>query len=139
LFRRRTFDRVGLFDPLLGQGSEFPGSEDGDMVYRILRAGLQVTWSDALRSYHVDWRSEDEEVDNSYRYGLGVGAMIAKHVALGDYYPATVIFARRFMPNYFLVPVCFVLGYRRKFRHSLMWSQSLIRGFRGWRRLHRAR
>ena len=94
-FRRSTFDRVGLFDPLLGQGSEFPDSEDGDMVYRLFKANLRVTYSDLIRAYHLNWRSEDQEIDNSYNYGLGFGAMMAKYVAQGDYYPATVIFARR--------------------------------------------
>lgn len=136
-FRRSTFARVGFFDPLLGQGSEFPSSEDGDMIYRILKANLQVTYSDHIRSYHLNWRSEDEELNNSYNYGLGFGAMMAKYAAQGDYYPATAIFARHFLPNYFLVPLCFLLGRRRKFRHSLKWSQSIIQGFARWRRLHR--
>ena len=138
-FRRSTFDRVGLFDPLLGQGSEFPGSEDGDMVYRLFKANLRVTYSDLIRAYHLNWRSEDQEIDNSYNYGLGFGAMMAKYVAQGDYYPATVIFARRFFPNYVLVPISLVLGRRRKFRHSLRWSQSIILGYTRWRRLHRGR
>jgi GT2 family glycosyltransferase len=137
-FRRTTFNRVGLFDPLLGQGSEFPSSEDGDMVYRIFKANLQVTYSDKIRCYHLDWRSEDDELRNSYNYGLGFGALMAKHAAQGDYYIATVVFARHFLPNYFLVPVCFVLGRRRKFRHSLKWSQSIVAGFLRWRRLHRS-
>jgi glycosyltransferase involved in cell wall biosynthesis len=136
-FPRKTFDRVGLFDPLLGQGSEFPSSEDGDMVYRIFKANLQVTYSDRIRSYHLKWRSEDDELGNSYNYGLGFGALMAKHAAQGDYYPATVIFGRHFLPNYFLVPLCFLLGRRRKFRHSLKWSQSIAHGFFRWRRLHR--
>lgn len=136
-FRRLTFDQVGLFDPLLGQGSVFPGSEDGDMVYRIFKANLEVTYSDRIRSYHLNWRTEEEDIDNTYNYGLGFGAMMAKHARLGDYYPATVIFGRRFLPNYFLVPVCLVLGRRRKLRHSVNWSRSIIAGFTRWRRLHR--
>ena len=136
-FPGATFDRVGLFDPLLGQGSEFPSSEDGDMVYRIFKANLQVTYSDRIRSYHLNWRTENDELRNSYNYGLGFGALMAKHAAQGDYYIATVVFARHFLPNYFLVPLCLVLGRRRKFRHSLMWSQSIVEGFLRWRRLHR--
>jgi glycosyltransferase involved in cell wall biosynthesis len=137
-FARTTFDRVGLFDPLLGQGGEFPGAEDGDMVYRILKANLQVSYSDLIRSYHLNWRNEDEELRNTYNYGLGFGALMAKHVAQGDYYLATVVFGRHFLPNYFLVPLCLLLGRRRKFRHSLKWSQSIAHGFFGWHRLHRA-
>jgi len=137
-FPRTTFDHVGFFDPLLGQGSEFPSSEDGDMVYRIFKANLQVTYSDRIRSYHLNWRSEDDELGNSYNYGLGFGALMAKHAAQGDYYLATVVFGRHFLPNYFLVPLCFLLGRRRKFRHSLKWSQSIVQGFVRWRRLHRA-
>jgi glycosyltransferase involved in cell wall biosynthesis len=138
-FPRSTFNRVGCFDPLLGQGSEFPSSEDGDMVYRIFKANLEVTYSDRIRSYHLSWRSEDDELRNSYNYGLGFGALMAKHAAQGDYYPATIVFGRHFLPNYFLVPLCFMLARRRKFRHSLKWSQSIVQGFFRWRRLHRSR
>jgi len=137
-FPRHTFDRVGYFDPLLGQGSEFPGAEDGDMVYRISKANLQVTYSDRVRLYHLNWRTEDDELGNAYNYGLGIGAVMAKHAARGDYYPATVIFGH-FLPHYFLLPLYFLLGRRRKFRHSLNWSQSIVQGFFRWRRLHRSR
>ena len=63
---------------------------------------------------------------------------MAKHAAQGDYYPATVIFGR-FLPHYFLLPLYFLLGRRRKFRNSLNWSQSIVQGFFRWRRLHPSR
>jgi GT2 family glycosyltransferase len=133
-FRRSTFEQVGLFDPRLGQGSDYPGAEDGDMIYRVLKAGLRVTYTNTIRVHHVEWRSDDQSVDNSYNYGYGVGAMLAKYYDHGDYFPLAVIFTRRFLSKYIAVPVWLMLGQMNRYRHSVKWCQSIYTGFRRWRR-----
>lgn len=135
-FRRETFATVGLFDPLLGQGGAFPGAEDGDMVYRVMKAGLTLTFSDSIRVHHLCWRSEEEELANSHNYGLGVGAMMAKFVATGDYYPLTRIFPRRFLSIYLSIPLWLVLGRRKRLLRNIRWAQSMLQGFFAWRWMH---
>jgi glycosyltransferase involved in cell wall biosynthesis len=133
-FRRSTFDRVGLFDPDLGQGSDFPGAEDGDMVYRVLRHGLEVTFSNRIRVHHVVWRNADQTVGNSYNYGLGVGAMLAKYALAGDYYPLLRIFPRRWLSKYPAVVYYLITGRMHRSRDSLRWAQGIVRGYVDWRK-----
>lgn len=131
-FRKCVFEKVGLFDPLLGQGSDFPGAEDGDMVYRVLRHGLRATYSNTIRCVHLGWRNDAENIQNGYNYGMGVGAMLAKHAALGDYYPIGVIFPRRFLFRYLSLPCHLALGRSKNFQRNLKWCQGIAEGFRKW-------
>jgi len=136
-FRKSVFEKVGLFDPLLGQGSEFPGAEDGDMVYRVLCSGLQATYTDTIRAYHLDWRNDQQEINNAHNYGMGVGAMFAKFLSQGDYYPCTVIFCKRFLSLFPALPYNFLMGRKVRFQINLKWLQSIFRGFSAWRALQK--
>jgi len=135
VFRKSVFDTVGLFDPLLGQGSIFPGAEDGDIVYRVLKHNLQITYTNTICCYHIDWRSDIENAYNCYNYGLGVGAMMAKYAGQGDYYLATIVFARRFLIKYVSLPWFLILGRKNKFLHNLKWAQGITHGYLRWRRM----
>lgn len=137
LFRKAAFDTVGLFDPLLGQGSRFPGAEDGDMFYRVLKHPLEIAYSNTIRCTHLGWRSGEENIGNAYNYGLGVGAMFAKYAHDGDYYPLGVIFPCRFLSRYFALPYNLLIGRMQKFRIHLKWVQGITDGFLGWRRMQR--
>ena len=135
-FRREVFERVGFFDPVLGQGAEFPGAEDADMVYRVLKAGLEVTYTDAVRVHHLDWRNDEANINNTYNYGLGVGAMFAKHAAAGDLYPKRYIFVRRFMIKYLMAPCYLLLGKQVAYRRSVNWLRGIREGFCGWKKMN---
>ncbi len=134
-FRKTVFEAVGLFDPLLGQGSDFPGAEDGDMTYRILREKIPVTYTNMIRCVHVGWRDDEENIQNGYNYGSGVGAMMAKFLAQGDNYPLLNIFPRRFLSRFLSLPFNILLGRKKKFLVNLKWSQGMIDGFLKWRRM----
>ena len=135
-FRKTVFDTVGLFDPLLGQGSDFPGAEDGDMTYRILKENIWVTYVNTIRCVHVGWRDDEDNIQNGYNYGSGVGAMMAKFMAQGDYYPLWNIFPRRFLSRFLSLPYNILLGRRKKFLTNLKWSQGMVDGFLKWRRMN---
>jgi GT2 family glycosyltransferase len=137
-FRRSVFERVGPFDPLLGQGSTFPGAEDGDMIYRALKSGVGVTYSNTIRCFHIPWRAEPQKLDNRYNYGSGVGAMLAKHSRRGELVAIGFIFVRHFLKKFLLVPYHRLLGSERDYRRNLSYCRGLIDGFVGWRRLHQA-
>ena len=83
-FRRAVFDGVGLFDEELGAGARFVSGEDTDMLYRALRAGWSVVCSDDITVVHHEWRSDPEELRLHAGYGLGAGAVAARHVTAGD-------------------------------------------------------
>ena len=137
-FRRSVFDRVGPFDPLLGQGSRFPGAEDGDMIYRVLQSGVRVSYTNTIRCFHIPWRDDAEKLDNRYNYGSGVGAMLAKYARRGERSTMAFIFARHFLKKFLLVPYHRLLGPQRDYRRNLTYCRGLIDGFVGWRRLHDA-
>lgn len=137
-FRRQVFETVGFFDPVLGQGAEFPGAEDADMVYRVLKYGLEVTYTDAIRIHHLDWRNDEANINNTYNYGLGVGAMFAKHAAAGDLYPKRYIFGRRFMIKFLMAPCYLLLGKRVAYRRSVNWLRGIREGFAGWEKMKRS-
>jgi GT2 family glycosyltransferase len=137
-FRRTVFERVGPFDPLLGQGSRFPGAEDGDLLYRVLKQGIPVTFSNTLRCYHIRWRSGTEKLDNRYNYGCGVGAMLAKYTKWGDLTAMAYIFGRHFLKKFLLVPYHGVLRDTTQYRRNLTYCRGLVDGYLGWRRMHAA-
>jgi glycosyltransferase involved in cell wall biosynthesis len=137
-FRRTVFDQVGPFDPLLGQGSRFPGAEDGDLLYRVLKHGIPVTFSNRLRCYHIRWRSDVEKLDNRYNYGCGVGAMLAKYTRRGDLTAMAYIFVRHFLKKFLLVPYHGALGPKHEYRRNLTYCRGMIEGFLGWRRMQAA-
>jgi len=134
-FRRTVFDRVGAFDPLLGQGSRFPGAEDGDMIYRVLKSGVGVTYTNTIRCFHIPWRNTAEKLDNRYNYGSGVGAMLAKYTRRGELGTMAFIFVRHFLKKFLLVPYHRLLGPERDYQRNLTYCRGLIDGFVGWKRL----
>lgn len=137
-FRRSVFDRVGLFDPLLGQGSRFPGAEDGDLLYRVLKHGIPVTFSNTIRCYHIPWRAGAEKLENRYNYGCGVGALLAKYTRRGDLTAMIFIFVRHFLKKFLLVPYHATLGSRSEYLRNRTYCRGLVDGFRDWRRMHAA-
>jgi GT2 family glycosyltransferase len=138
LYRRSVLEELSGFDPRLGQGTDFPGAEDGDMLIRVLRAGHAVSHVGALRCHHVEWRDAAAAVRNAYGYGLGVGALLAKHVAAGDGIAMARIFARRFSTKMLAVPYYMTLGSPDDFRVNLGWSRGIVHGYRRWRSASRA-
>jgi len=132
--RRELFDRIGLYDPLLGQGSSFPGAEDGDLVFRALDSGMQITYSNRLRCFHIPWRKGDEKLQNRFNYGSGVGAFLAKHSASGNGTIMAYVFARHFLKKLLKVPYHRIVGPRNEYDRAMAYSRGLIAGFRGWRK-----
>lgn len=132
-FKKSVFDLIGIFDPQLGQGSDFPGAEDGDMIYRALKAGIRVTYSSRIRCVHLGWRSDEENIQNAFNYGMGVGAILAKYRRMGDFYPLVSIFPKRFLKFFPLAIINRVLGRRRKASTHAEWCRGILRGFMKWR------
>ena len=81
--RRKVFDTVGLFDIQLGAGTPFPAGEEMDLTIRALTAGFKVVQTPRVQVTHLGVRVGAAASTLMRGYGVGLGAMLAKHVRLG--------------------------------------------------------
>ncbi len=81
--RRRLFDRVGTFDPLLGPGAPFRAGEECDLMIRALAAGLKVVNAAEVEVAHLGVRAGHDATKLYRGYGVAMGATLAKHVRMG--------------------------------------------------------
>jgi GT2 family glycosyltransferase len=137
-FRREALRAVGAFDEDLGAGSRYGAGEDTDMLYRIMRAGWLVVCSADVTVVHQSWRSPRQEAAMHYRYGLGAGAQIAKHMAGGDTAAAGI--GRRLAGRH----LSWLVRWTVRLRPALAWWQiaylrGLVTGYRRRRRELRER
>lgn len=79
-----VLERVGPFDEILGSGGRLYANLDGDMAYRVLRAGYPVLNIPDARVIHYGFRPWEQGSPMMRRVGIGVGATYMKHLLLGD-------------------------------------------------------
>ena len=86
--RRSLFERVGMFDELLGGGAPLKSSQDFDLTYRSYRRNAAILLRPEVIVRH-DGRREPEDWPALMRaYGFGDGAFYSKHVRCRDLYAA---------------------------------------------------
>lgn len=85
-FRRADLVAVGGFDEVLGAGGKLPSHEDGDISYRLLRAGRKLVFAPDSIVYHRQWRDWGERKRTEFAYGIGAGGQFAKYIRSGDMY-----------------------------------------------------
>jgi GT2 family glycosyltransferase len=85
--RREVFLESGGFDTRLGPGSPFPGAEDMDFGYRLLKSGYRVASTPGFEIVHEQWREPADLPRLFYGYNLGGAAFCAKHLRAGDLRP----------------------------------------------------
>jgi glycosyltransferase involved in cell wall biosynthesis len=86
--RRSLFERVGMFDEVLGGGGPLKSSQDFDLAYRAYRGDAAILLRPEVVVRH-DGRREREEWPALLRtYGFGDGAFYSKHVRCRDPYAA---------------------------------------------------
>jgi GT2 family glycosyltransferase len=129
--RRNVLDQIGLFDETLGPGSFFRGAEDADLVYRIMKIGMVIQYNPAVTIVHRLWRTEEEDLDKRYGYGLGVGAFLAKHLTPYDPFPL-YIFLSRFSKKPLKLILGIILFRKDMWQDGYYWSRGIVRGF--WER-----
>ena len=83
-FRLDVLRVVGAFDEVLGAGGPLYTCEDGDMTYRVLRAGYCVLQLPEAYVIHHGKRDWNEGQVMMYRVGVGVAAAYMKHLRLLD-------------------------------------------------------
>jgi glycosyltransferase involved in cell wall biosynthesis len=77
-FRRSAIESVGGFDEVLGAGGPLYASEEKDLFWRVLRAGWEGRYVPDAVVDHAAWRGHSESLRNGFRYGVGIGALVAK-------------------------------------------------------------
>jgi GT2 family glycosyltransferase len=82
-FRRSTFARIGVFDPLLGPGATFPAAEEYDIAIRALAAGMKIVNASEVSVLHLGVREGSVASALVRGYGVAIGAALAKHARLG--------------------------------------------------------
>jgi glycosyltransferase involved in cell wall biosynthesis len=75
---RAAFVSVGGFDEVLGAGGPFRGSEDKDLLWRLLEAGWTGRYDPGALVVHRQWRDRRSLLRLEFGYGLGGGAFAAK-------------------------------------------------------------
>jgi GT2 family glycosyltransferase len=83
-FRLDVLRAVGPFDEVLGAGGPLFSCADGDMTYRILRAGYVVLNVPEACVVHSGFRSWKEGRPFMRRVGMGLGATYFKYLRMGD-------------------------------------------------------
>ncbi len=83
IVKREDLVEVGLFDEQLGIGAKYGGSEESDLVLRLLERGKPVVYHPDLRVRHPDVDARKAAlrvwIKKHYTYGVGRGAMLRKH------------------------------------------------------------
>ena len=84
VIKRTILDKVGLLDESLGTGTRYGSSEETDLVLRILEYGGKLLYEPDHEVFHP--RLDPKQMSlrswtaRHYRYGMGRGAMLRKHL-----------------------------------------------------------
>jgi len=85
IVRRDVIERLGGWDERLGAGTHpFPGSEDMDFNYRLLRSGERVFLTPSIRAAHHQWRSRADLPALYEGYMASWAGFAMKHLRQGD-------------------------------------------------------
>jgi glycosyltransferase involved in cell wall biosynthesis len=76
--RRDALVHVSGFDERLGGGARFGAAEDLDLFDRLLGAGYVGWYEPAAWAEHEQWRDRTAVLRLDLRYGIGLGARLAK-------------------------------------------------------------
>lgn len=86
VIKREALESIGLLDERLGTGARYGGSEETDLVLRLLAGGEALLYHPRYEvlhpALHPDQMSLKAWLGRHYSYGVGRGAMLAKHFRL---------------------------------------------------------
>ena len=136
--RRDWIARAGGFDERFGVGAEFPSGEESDLLFTILAAGGVGHYDPAIRVSHPDpfaIRDEPACRRRMVGYGVGLGALLAKHAGRTNGAPYRRLHAQLEMRALAgaVAMASIVRGVRAR-RYLASWS-GRREGWRRWRSL----
>jgi len=79
-FRREALADIGGFDAALGAGTLARGGEDIDIYVTCVQRGYQIVYEPGAIVRHAHLREMDQIHQKVRDYGVGLGAMLAKHL-----------------------------------------------------------
>lgn len=94
--RRSTVRQVGDYNPRFGPGAVFRNNDDGELAYRLTRAGERILYSPELVVYHSGWRCERDNWQLVADYAFGLGAFAGLYLRRRDAVPALYL-VRKFI------------------------------------------
>jgi hypothetical protein len=83
-FRLDVLRHLGPFDEELGPGAPLPACEEGDLAYRLLRAGVPVLIDPTICVMHDVLRTWDDGQRFMRDTGVGIAAAHMKQLRMGD-------------------------------------------------------
>jgi cellulose synthase/poly-beta-1,6-N-acetylglucosamine synthase-like glycosyltransferase len=81
-FRRSALLEVGGFDEAMGPGTPIHAAEDQDLMWRVASAGWAGVYDPAAIVVHRQWRGRGGSLAQSFRYGIGAGAVAIKAIRI---------------------------------------------------------
>jgi glycosyltransferase involved in cell wall biosynthesis len=133
--RREAIAALGGWDERLGTGSpRFPGAEDEEFNYRLLRGGGIAHANPALQAWHRQWRPADALVPLFCDYMIGRGGAAAKYLRSGQLTAGAWLLTLAGLDCLALLASAARFGSTLRLRIGLRSSQGLLIGlYRGWR------
>jgi GT2 family glycosyltransferase len=90
-FRKTALKAISGFDPLLGPGTICKAVEDLDVIYRSLKKGFKIVYSPDVMVFHNHGRrTEFDENQTTFAYGLGRGSFYLKNLQRFDFHIARI-------------------------------------------------
>jgi cellulose synthase/poly-beta-1,6-N-acetylglucosamine synthase-like glycosyltransferase len=81
-FRRSALVGVGGYDEAMGPGTPIHAAEDQDLMWRVASAGWAGVYDPAAVVVHRQWRGRRGSLAQSFRYGIGAGAVAVKAIRI---------------------------------------------------------
>jgi GT2 family glycosyltransferase len=76
-----VFDRVGFFD----EDPRLSTAEDCEWAYRVVRAGVSITYLPDAVVHHLAWRDKGERSTQYADYARSHGGFYGKYLRRGDF------------------------------------------------------
>ncbi len=84
-FRRQLWLKLHGFDEMLGAGAQFKAAEETDFMIRLLFVGYYIFETPQISVIHHGFRTWKEGGALIHGYLYGIGAMLTKHLKLGNW------------------------------------------------------
>jgi glycosyltransferase involved in cell wall biosynthesis len=127
--RRSLFDRIGLFDEVLGGGGPLKSSQDFDLQYRAYIGGATTLFRPEVKVDHYGIRSPEQWTGTNRAYGTGDGAFWAKHIRCGDAYALSLL--SKHLARTAVRETLHRVGVRRRANSRVDYLRGVFTGIRG--------
>ncbi len=97
ILSKKVINKIGGYDERFGVGAKYPGGEESDMFFRLIRAREQVIYLPDIIFFHPIPVVPSSYV---YKYSYAFAAVITKHLIEGMFHFAATYFTILFQKNF---------------------------------------